>query len=639
MEFKNKFINLSLTENQGAGAAFWLPLILLISFIVMLPTLDNGWVNWDDPGYVLNNPLVHSFTLDTVQDMFATLQIQGAYHPLTLLSWALDYSHSGSQPLVYHLTNLFFHLANVALVFWFIYIVCGSVQVAVLTALLFGIHPMHLEAVAWISSRKDLLYAFFFLLGLITYLKYLNREINRWRPYLLCMLFFLFSLLAKGVAITFPFVLLAIDFYKKRQEWRKQILEKAPFIALSIAFGILAIVAQQSGKAMEDVLAIAYSQSFFSGFYGLIIYTIKAFVPFQLSAFHPYPFLPGTALPWYFYVAPILVLLTAYLGIRFRNRFRTTVFGLTFFVITIAPVLQFLPFGEAIIAERFTYLSYIGLFFLLAAGVMYFKNKKNDIAMRYGNVVYVAFWVYVSLLSVATFQHSEVWQNGETLWTDVINKYPTNFRGFRGRASYFLEKGDHDRALADYSECIRLNPGFYEAYNNRGFIYLKSSKYDLSLNDFNKALELRNDFYASYINRGLLFFTTRRYGNAIGDFTQAIKLDSTFAGNYHNRGLSRQRLEKLQLAHADYNKAIELAPQNALFYKDRGFLYGLLSKYDKALADFNRAIELYPGYAEAYYWRSIGYYDLKRYDSALQDALQARKLGYSVEEEYIKSLQ
>ena len=370
MKLRNKNITQSLANNEKVKAAFWFLMALLITCVVMLPTLNNGWVNWDDPGYILGNPLVHSLTPGAVADMFTTLQVQGAYHPLTLLSWAWDYSFSGSQPQIYHLTNLFFHLANVALVFFMIYLLCGRFEVAGFTALLFGIHPMHLEAVAWISSRKDLLYAFFFLLGLVTYLKYLNHETHRRLFYGLCFLSFLFSLLAKGVAVTFPFVLFTIDFLIKRREWSKQLLEKVPFIALSLIFAIVAVLAQQAGQAMEKFHAINYSQSVFVGFYGIILYSIKALVPFQLSAFHPYSAFPGETLPWYFYGAILPVLLLLYLCVRFGKQRPMVVFGIAFFLITIAPVLQFLPIGEAIIAERFTYLAYIGLFFSLAIGMV-----------------------------------------------------------------------------------------------------------------------------------------------------------------------------------------------------------------------------------------------------------------------------
>jgi tetratricopeptide (TPR) repeat protein len=628
-----------LVRNWRELPALVVSLCVLLTLIVLLPNLNNGWVNWDDPDYVLNNALIRPLSVDNVKTIFTALQYQGNYHPLTLLSYAADYAIGGFEPRVYHATNVLWHLANVALVFWLIYLLCGRMEVAGLTALLFGIHPMHLESVAWVSSRKDVLYGFFFLLGLVAYLHHLKSKPGRKPFYWMCMLLFLLSLLCKGMAVTFPLVLLAIDYLKERLGWRRLILEKVHFLVLSLAFGILAVVAQQQGAALEEVREVAYSDSFFVASYGTLVYLIKALIPFQLSAFHPYPALVGQPLPWYFYGAALPVLLLVFLCVRFQHRCRLGVFGLAFFVMAIAPVLQFLPVGQAVIAERYTYLAYIGLFFPLAVAVVHLIGIGIDAAAQHRHAVFAALLIYVGLLGAMTFQRSGKWENGETLWTDVIEKYPSDFFAYGTRASYYMEKGDHEKALADYDECLRLNPGFYEAFNNRGLIYTGMRKYDLALADFDKSLKLKDDYSYSYTNRGLVYLNTKRYENALADLNQAIALNPDFTNNYYNLGLVHQRLENLPLALENYNKAIGLDPQQPMFYKDRGFLFGFLNQYDKALADFSQAIELDPSYAEAYYWRSIGFFDLKRYDLALQDALQARHLGYRVEDDYIKSLQ
>ncbi len=604
----------------------------------MSPTLENGWVNWDDPGYVVNNALVHSLSWDAIVDMFTTLQVQGAYHPLTLLSWAVDYSIAGPNPQFFHAVNLILHLANTALVFWFIYLLCGRAKIAALTALLFGIHPMHLGPVAWISSRKDLLCAFFYLASLITYLKFLKNDDGRRRLFALCLVSFLFALLSKGVAMTLPVAMLAIDYWFKREQWGRRLLEKTPFFVLSIIFGIVAVAGQQSGKAMEDFQAINYFEAFFAGFYGLAVYFIKTLIPFQLSAFHPYPVLSEQSQPWYFYSAILPVLVLFYFCFRFRKGFPALIFGVMLFLIVIAPVLQFLPIGEAIIAERYTYLSYVGLFFVLVVGGARVLEKIPAGKKGVRKVVCLAIIVYLGIISIVTFQRGAVWQNGETLWTDVIEKYPTHYFSYRGRASWFTEQGNTDQAIADYSESIRLNPDFYEGYNNRGFLYLQAKKYDLALADFGQSITIKPDFVFGYANRGLVYFTAKQYQKALDDFEQAVELAPGTAANYANRGLAHQRLENLQQALFDFNRAIELDPKQPIYYKDRGFLFGVMNQHVKALADFGQAIELNPGYAEAYYWRSIGYFDLKQFDLAQKDALRARELGYPVGDEYLNSL-
>ena len=172
------------------GSQFWLLLAVIGTLIVMLPNLNNGWVNWDDQDYVEKNTQIHSLTSKNVKAIFTNAEYKGNYHPLTLLSLAFDYTIYGRDAQGYHLTNVLLHLANVVLVFWFIYLLCGRTKIAGIVALLFGIHPMHLESVAWISARKDVLYSFFFLLGLVNYLRYFKVTTARWRPYLLTLLLF-----------------------------------------------------------------------------------------------------------------------------------------------------------------------------------------------------------------------------------------------------------------------------------------------------------------------------------------------------------------------------------------------------------------------------------------------------------------
>ncbi|ETW97405.1 MAG: hypothetical protein ETSY1_22875 [Candidatus Entotheonella factor] len=233
---------------------------ILMTLVVMWPTLGNGWTNWDDQFYVLHNPLIRDISIDRIKTIFLTLQVQGIYHPLTLVSYALDYALSGLEPATYHATNLILHILNVGLVFWFIYLLVGSTHIATVTAILFGIHPMHLESVAWISARKDVLYALFFISGLIVYLYYLQSYKRKLGLYLLCFLMFLLSLLSKGMAVTFPLLLLCIDFLLKRRLKGVVIWEEVPFLLLSAGFGIIAIIAEQVGAALVALNQYNYGE-------------------------------------------------------------------------------------------------------------------------------------------------------------------------------------------------------------------------------------------------------------------------------------------------------------------------------------------------------------------------------------------
>ena len=263
------------------------------------------------------------------------------------------------------------------------------------------------------------------------------------------------------MAVTFPLILFSIDYLKGRSDWRHQLIEKVPFFTLSLAFGTLATFAQQKSSALIGAREIDFVESVFVAGYGLLTYLIKAVFPFHLSGFHPYPVLMGELLPWYYFAASIAVFMLFFLFLRYFRSNRQLVFGLAFFVFSIAPVLQFLPVGLAVYAERYTYLAYIGLFYIIALGIFAFKNVRFKFIAANNRMIFVSVALYICLLGTITFQRSDVWENGEALWTDVIKKYPSDFFAYAARASLYTQTGNIDHALTDYNESVRLLPVFF----------------------------------------------------------------------------------------------------------------------------------------------------------------------------------
>ena len=452
----------SLTPKKGLAIA------LGITLLATSPTLFNGWVNWDDDFYVLTNPLVRDVSWEQIKNIFSTLQVQGNYHPITVVSLAIDYALAGTDPFIYHLTNLVLHLCNVGLVFGFIYLLTGRLYMAIIASLLFGIHPMHVESVAWISQRKDVLYTSFFMLGLILYLFYLTKNSHPYRWLGLCLASFVLSLLSKGMAVTFPLILVLIDYVYQRTDYQKVILEKIPFLVLSLVFGIITIKAQQASKAVIDTEAISWIDSVLVACYGLTLYPLKALIPFRLSVLHPYPMEHYEPLPGYFYVfagIAMLLLGLSWWGIR---KHRLIAFGIAFFILSILPVLQLLPVGVSIIAERYTYVSYMGLFMLMGLGVeglimgrwKLSKNRRTGLLGLTG--------VFLVTMMGITLNRIQVWKNGETLWSDVIQKYPDHYFGYACRGLYWTENGQPQKALEDFNQTLQRNPRFADGYINRG---------------------------------------------------------------------------------------------------------------------------------------------------------------------------
>ncbi|MGB0896361.1 MAG: tetratricopeptide repeat protein [Flavobacteriaceae bacterium] len=581
----------------------------------------NNFLNWDDTAYVINNDLIKDFSFRGIKNIFTTPEVVSTYAPLTLMSWALDYAIDGLNPAVFHFFNLLLHLFVVSLVFYFAKLLSRNLIIAFITAVLFGIHPMHVEVVGWISARKDLLYTIFFIGALIAYYFYIHKESKypKHYYYVACLSLFVLSLLSKGTAVILPIVLFLMDYLKIRKLNAKLIVEKLPFLLLSVIFVILSIKMQSAGGAMEDRQFTTLIDSLSVGFYGYFTYLLKAIIPFNLSAYHPYVSKLGEANPWFYYASAIPVLtLFLWLMTRLRKN-RTLVFGFGFFFITLIPVIQVLPFGTAVTADRYTYLPYFGLLYVFSMGcVALYKNYT-----KYRKIIGYGVSVYIVILGIITFQYSKTFKNGETLWTNVIEQYPNDFMGYMNRAEYRISKQSYIKAIDDASKAIDINPRYYANYYNRSFAYNGIGKKQLAINDLNQVVQLAPDFVSSYLNRGILYGELERKDLAIIDFTKVIKLNPKNHLGFYNRALYYKQTNRFHEALIDVLKSIELNEGFAPSYYLRGELYLFENNVNDAFKDFTKALELDPSMGAAHTNRGNLWFDKGNVKEALKDYRKA----------------
>src|SRR5260221_10960730 len=377
-----------------------------------------------------------------------------------MLSLAIEYHFWGLNEAGYHIINVLLHLLNIILVFYTIFLLSNKTGVALIVALLFGIPPMHVESVAWASELKDLLYTFFFLASYILYLKYIKSNKNKFLFY--ALLLFMFSLLSKAMAVSLPLLLLLTDYFKGRKINIKILLEKLPFFILAVIFGVVAIHAQKSSHAIQDINTFTFPQRIIFASYSFITYLLKLLVPFHLSAYYPYPIRSGEHLPSQYYIYVLLFLgLIAFViySIRFSKK---VLFGIGFFTITVFLVLQLLPVGDAVMADRYSYIPSIGLFYLAGEGFYWLWNRNSK---PLSVILASAFTIF---FSVGTYARCRVWENGLSLWSDVIDKHPTVAVAYNNRGGTLLNEKKYEEAISDFSKAIELRPDFYDAYNNRG---------------------------------------------------------------------------------------------------------------------------------------------------------------------------
>ena len=256
-------------KGNKRGIILSILLLSLIIIVVFTPCLKNGFTNWDDDILVKNNPGIKILSGGNIVKIFTSFHF-AHYHPLVLLSYSLEYGLFGLNPGVYHATNVLLHIINALLVFWLFYLLSSRVSVSLVTALFFAVHPLRVESVAWIAERKDVLYALFFLGGLIAHFYYTKRNSKKY--YFLCLFLFLLSLLSKAMAVSFPFVLLVIDYGAGRKITGRTLLEKAPFFALAVIFGIIAILAHYPTEELRHQKMYAFSDNVFMATYGVVFY-------------------------------------------------------------------------------------------------------------------------------------------------------------------------------------------------------------------------------------------------------------------------------------------------------------------------------------------------------------------------------
>jgi len=439
--------------------------LVIITFFTYRGSLDNPFMTvWDDQMHVTENPLITSSEGLDLKEFFIPNR-QHLYHPLTMLSFALEYKIAGPDAAVFHFTNLFLHLCNIILAFWFILLLTKRKEIALVAAFFVALHPMNVETVAWISERKGLLYGFFYLMSLIAYLKF--SEQNRWRFYILSLLLFAFALLSKPTAVTLPAVLLLVDYFRGRKFNGTTLTEKIPFLLFAILAALVPFLYQKSTGDITD-MSISYTivDRLFFACYALGFYVLNFVAPFNLSILYYLPVKTNGFLPLVYYFSPLFVAGLAWSVFVTYRKYKEIFFGILFFIITISPMIQLIPIARVITADRYVYVSYIGL--AMIAGSFYVMYSRKKLVRT---LFIIAFAGYGILFIVQSVSRITLWKDGISLFTDAVEKNTGYPHGWAARAGVKMRQQDFRGAISDYKEAIRLKITNAEALNNCGACY------------------------------------------------------------------------------------------------------------------------------------------------------------------------
>lgn len=621
--------------------------ILLLSAGLFHPVGSFGFLNWDDHLYITSNPLVNGST--TLKAVF-TQTFEGHYHPVLLLSLRIDYFLGEGHPAIFHWHNLLLHLLNILLLYALLRSLCPGGKLAFWLALLFAIHPLQIEAVAWATARKDLLYAFWALLTLHAWVR-----VPEQKPLpllLLSLLFFLMACLSKAQAVMVAPVLLLLDYHRGGMHLlKKQWMRYIPFFLLALVFGAVAIWAQEdSGYTSAE----SYSTSFFwllryAGL-ALMMYVFRLFMPLQLSAYYPYP-VPGEDIPfWLFNAALPISILLAVLSAFLLWRKKAAGIAFAVFLLLLLPMLRLIPVSNFITADRYTYLA-LPAFFL---GVVFFLPEKLRPYLL---------GLFAGLMFLVSWQRLPVWKDSESLLNNVLRHHPSVLPALNARGDLYMESGRFAEAEADFSRAIQMRPQEARAWRNRALLRAMQQDWKPALSDFDTALALMPLHSGTLVNRARVKEMLGDSAGALADISRALEINPSYHTALGNRANLFIAMGNLSGAEKDLARALDLAPSEPAYLASLAhcrLLQGKavealqmldqlwLNEYRHPLILLLRAKSLaqtgqqaaarnvleemlsrWPAYSEAWRLLSVLAYDLEDYPRSENAAARALALGWN----------
>jgi len=663
-----------------------------------MPSLNGGFTNWDDDKQITKNLAVRSLSFENIKHIFSPeSKAQDIFVPLTIFSYAIEYHFVKYEPFLYHLDNLLLHTCVTLLVFFLGLQLGLAWQGALLAAVIFCIHPMRVESVAWLTGRKDVLFASFYVGALICHCKYIRAK--SWVFFVLSVFCGFLSILAKPSALTLVFSLLLIDWMFQRKNYVKMFGEKIFHLIGAVWIASLTVIPN------ADVLSLSIDLS-----KAALILAWSCM--FYISKF----FWPQTLLPIYepsnpifltqpIYLFSVIGFLSFIVSLIIFRKHRWYLFAGLFFLSTICIFLRYdVRNYPSWVADRYMYIPSLG--FCLFFGYLWVLFDKKILAKPLIKRASIGgIFIIVFLLSVQSFRYSGVWKDSLSLWSYMIEKKPKEYRAYNNRGLAYHSDNKINLALQDYNKVLEINPmhaktyvnrsvifnkleqkpypfaqrdlriaielkpDFYQAYYNRAHLLHEVGELDKAIEDLNKTIELKPNLYLAYNNRGIIFMEQQKLDLALADFSQAIQINANYVDAINNRGMVYEK-KKLyeealkdfyfvsqlkgfsvvgyrnmasvhikmgnnELARVSLDKIVRLQPDLAFTYFARSELFIQAKQLNAALKDLSRYISLKPEDSRAYFNRALVLKELGNLKESIQDLKQARALGLSVKESLI----
>ena len=615
--------------------------IALVVAGVHARVLECGFVSYDDQLFVYENPFVRAgLTLESVRWAF-TAHLPGDasphldyWQPVTVLSRLIDVELFGLHPLGHHAVNLLLHSLNAALLFVVLERTTGATWRSAFAAALFGVHPLRVESVAWISERKDLLAGLFWMLSLVAYLRY-ARLPSRGRYAALVVLFAL-GLMSKPMLVTLPFVLLLLDYWPLSRlatdDWRRRlpalVAEKVPLFALAAASVVVTVLSQMQARTLVSLELQPLSSRVANALVDYVRYAAKLFWPLPLALPQPVPLRPWS--PWLVAGAAALLALVSAAAAREARRRPFLLVGWFWFLGTLMPVIGLVQSGYQPLADRFTYIPHVGLALIVSWGVGSVAPPVPFVARSLAT----AAGALLVALSLVTIGHIRYWRDSVSLFEHAIEVTAQNYRAHmllglemakRGRpadaiahygraleikpdlpvvhndlGNVMATQGRLDEAVGHYRQAILLAPTYAQAHNNVGLVLVRLGRYDAAEAEYAAALRIQPRYAEALYNLGRLDAVQGRVDAALKHLAAALEADPAMVAAHFARARVLVGLGRLDQAETHYRAAVQLQPSNPEAHNNLGRLLALQRREGEAMAEYSIALRLAPGHALAH---------------------------------------
>ena len=646
-------------SNADCLIRFLLPLsIVVLTFVAFLPSLQNGFVNWDDEAVLLDNPNYRGLGWEQLRWMFTTFHMS-VYRPIAWITMGIDYLIWGMEPFGYHLTSLFFHCANAVL---FYFVALRLLRLAMSTtdelklplrvaagfaALFFALHPLRVEPVAWESGEDNLVAGLFFMLTLLCYLRaaaITETGLYRWVWMGGAWISYALSILSKALTVPLPLALLVLDVYPLKRlkitprTWfqpdSRQILwEKVPFLLFAVPIAIVAVLAKQSTGAVAPVASIGWFPRLMQSLYGLAFYLQKTIAPWGLSPLYERP-IPFNPWDWPFLLSGVIVLAVS-IGLGVVRRFWPA--GLAawvYYAVILLPSLGVITYGPQLVGDRYSYFSCLSWAVVAGAGILHFWKRRaaGEMSAQVFLLVNGLAGVLLMGLGVLTWKQTQIWHNSEELWRYALALDQRSSFAHNNLGLVLAKRGALEEAINEFRKATQIDPASVEAYTNLGNFLAQTGAPEEAIVHLRHALQIEPAFVSAHNTLGNILADNGALDEAVEHFHEGLRIDPKSAMTHYNLARALAKRGDIEEALAQYRTALQINPADPDIHNNLGLLLARRGSTDEAAQQFAEAARVNPGYAKAYFNLGKVFAQQDRLDDAVQNFRRALRIQPEVAE-------